>query len=147
MKIFLDANIFIAACGNTSGGSAYIFNVAAIEPSWHLLTSTLALYEARKNIHKKLPNAIQEFERLLVSPALTIVESPPIKVIDIAKKIIATKDAPLLAAAICAKAKYFCTLDQKDFHTPQVKTWCRKRGLSIVTPRDLLVHWRTMIVE
>lgn len=142
MKIFIDANVFVAACGNSIGGSAYLFKIAAQEPTWHFVTSALAIQEARRNIQKKLIAHIQTFDQLILSPSLTIIYDPPLSVIEAAENIIVKKDAPILAAAVCAQADYLCTLDQKDFHIPSVRRWCKKLGLTIVMPRDLLVSWQ-----
>lgn len=142
MKIFLDANIFVAACGSDTGGSNYLFEVAKHEPAWHLVTSRIAIQEARLNVQKKLPKKFEQFERLLLSSTVTVVDSPPPALIAITQRIINPKDAPILAAAICVQADYMCTLDQKDFHTSKVRNWCKKYGMSIVTPGDLLLDWR-----
>lgn len=147
MKIFLDANIFVAACGSDTGGSNYLFVVAEQEPIWHLVTSRIAIQEARLNVQKKLPKKIKKFEELLLSPTVTVVDSPPPGLIMITQQIINAKDAPILAAAICVQADYMCTLDQKDFHTPKVKNWCKKYGMSIVTPGDLLLDWRNSQIK
>lgn len=142
MKIFLDANIFVAACGSDTGGSRYLFTVAEYEPTWHLLTSPYAIQEARLNVEKKLSKKLKKFNQLILAPTLTFVDSPPISVIAATQKVIVAKDAPILAAALCAQAKYICTLDQKDFNTLKVKFWCKKYNITVVTPGDLLLQWR-----
>lgn len=142
MKIFIDANVLVAACGNATGGSAYVFKVASADPTWHLITSGLVLTEARTNVHKKLPTTISTFEALILLPGLTVVYDPPAALIEAAARIINPKDSPILAAAIAAKANYLCTLDRKDFHTKAVKTWCKRFNLTSVTPGELLMLWR-----
>ncbi len=142
MKIFVDANIFVAACGSETGGSQYLFVVASQEPTWHLITSHLAVREARTNVQKKLPHALSTLEDLILVPSLTIVHPAPQAIVMESAQVIDEKDAPILAAAVCAQAQYLCTLDRKDFHNLKVKKWCKHQGITIVTPRDLLVQWR-----
>lgn len=142
MKIFLDANILVAASGNTHGGSAYLFYVAEHDSSWHLFTSTYAIAEARTNVGSKLPDAVAALSQLLISQHLTIVHPPLASLITAAEYVVPSKDAPILAAAIFAKADVLCTLDKKDFHTQRVKQWSKKYQLKIVDPRALLTTWR-----
>lgn len=142
MKIFLDANVVVAACGSRTGGSHYLFEVAAHDSTWHLLTTELALQEARKNVLHKLPLSYHHFETLVLSYPLTIIQSPPKRIISAAQRVINPKDAPILAAAVVARADYLCTLDMKDFHVTVVHSWAKKRSLKIVTPGDLLTLWR-----
>lgn len=142
MKIFLDANIFVAACGSATGGSRFLFSVAEIEASWHIVTSQFALQEARLNVQKKLPTKREIFEQLLISSQLTIIQTPPESTIKELRSIIAEKDAPILAAAVYGQVDVICTLDQKDFHNKKVKTWCQRFDISVLMPRDLLTSWR-----
>lgn len=142
MKIFLDANIFVAACGSDTGGSRYLFRVAEFDPTWFLLTSAYALHEARKNIQKKMPDAMNLFESLATHPSLIVVHPPSQTIIDIASSIIREKDAPIIAAAVMAQADVICTLDQKDFFTKKVIQFCSKHGISIALPGMLLQQWR-----
>jgi uncharacterized protein len=147
MKIFLDANILVAACGSAQGGSRYLFYIAEQESAWHLLTSAYAVSEARANVERKLPGSLKHLSELLVSPQLTIVYPPSSPLITAARTVVPKKDAPILAAAIAAKADTLCTLDKKDFHTKSVKQWSKKYQLSITDPRALLTQWRNQKKE
>lgn len=142
MKIFLDANIFVAACGSDTGGSQYLFRVAEHDPTWCLVTSAYALNEARKNIQKKMPQKMSIFVALATHASLVVVHPPPQAIIDIASSVIQKKDAPILAAALVAQADMLCTLDQKDFFTKKAKQFCRTYGMAIVLPGTLLKKWR-----
>ncbi|MBI2443709.1 MAG: hypothetical protein HYV42_00500 [Candidatus Magasanikbacteria bacterium] len=142
MKIFLDANVFVAASGNESGGSHYLFRVARHDSSWQLLTSAYALEEARLNILKKLPLAGEIFSALITAPELTIVHPPSPLFAAQVRGIVPLKDEAILAAALFAQADFLCTLDQRDFHTTQAKHFCQRYGLKIVKPQDLLRQWR-----
>ncbi|MBI5417025.1 hypothetical protein HZA55_03625 [Candidatus Poribacteria bacterium] len=53
LKVFLDANIFIASAGSPAGGSSLIFE-ANKKKLFLLVTSQLILQEAEKNINLKM---------------------------------------------------------------------------------------------
>ncbi len=40
-------------------------------------------------------------------------------------------DSAILATAVAGKADYLCTLD-KDFYTPEVKTFCAREGIIVL---------------
>lgn len=141
MKIFLDANIFIAAAGNEDGGSSYLFRIAEIE-KWILFTNPYALMEARRNIWKKLPDSKSRFSSLIVNPTLIIANPAPKAMQDQCKKIVPEKDAPILAGALFSKSNILCTLDQQDFHNQFVKTFCKSKNLIIKTPKQMLKMYR-----
>lgn len=142
MKIFLDANIFVAASGSATGASRYLWRVAEREASWQLLTSAYAIAEARRNVEQKLPRAMPEFRDLITARTLTVVHPPLAAFLKLARTTVPEKDGPILAAAIFAQADCVCTLDQKDFHRLPVKRHCARWGLKIVFPHDLLRQWR-----
>lgn len=142
MKIFLDANILIAACGNPQGGSAYLFRVAAQEQTWQLLTSAYAIAEARRNIIHKLPRAQDDFTSLIAAPSITIAYPPQSALIRIASRIVSSKDAPILAGALSSHAQWLCTFDVKHFHIDRVRKWCSQFDIRIAAPKDILVNWR-----
>lgn len=142
MKIFLDANIFVAACGSDTGGSRYLFRVAEHDSTWFLLTSAYALNEARRNVQKKMPDAISLFEELATHTSLIVIHPPSQSVLNIAATVISQKDAPILAAAVMAQTDVLCTLDQKDFFTKKAKQFCRTYGMAIASPGTLLKKWR-----
>lgn len=142
MKIFLDANIFVAACGSDQGASNYFFRIASKDPSLHLLTSPYAIVEARRNIEVKLSPFIGIFPDLINHPSLTIISEPPGKLVTLASSFIVHKDAPILAAALFCKSDILCTLDKKDFWTKSVKTFLEVKRLRLMTPGDVLKQWR-----
>ena len=142
MKIFLDANIIIAATGSDLGGSRYLFKIAEQNPHWQLLTSVYAIAEARANVLAKLSNRYAFFISLITSTALTVIHPPAETIIKLAHGLVPPKDEPILAAAISCSANILCTLNKKDFHTPRVRRRCRDWGIRIVLPKDLLEEWR-----
>lgn len=145
MRIFLDANIIIAACGSEWGGSRALFDIARKDQTLQLITSDYAIREARRNSEKKLPLAMATFNVLTKeSPLMIVREAPPLLTKSVAS-IVPTKDAPILSAALFARADYLCTLDKKDFHSTATQDACRALGVTISTPRDILLKWSVKI--
>jgi predicted nucleic acid-binding protein len=62
--------------------------------------------------------------------------SPQPELISQAKKVIALKDAVILAEAKTAQPHYLVSLDRKHFFTPTARRFIRPT--KIVTPKDLL---------
>lgn len=137
MRIFLDANVLIAAAGNSDGGSAYLCRVARQE-GWHLLSSAYVLREARTNVAKKLPLHQGDFEALLSQAALCIVTDASKTIRELCCRVVPEKDVPVLAAAILSKSDILCTLDRRDFHKQTVRNFCRSFDLKIQAPKELL---------
>jgi predicted nucleic acid-binding protein len=141
MRIFLDANIIIAACGSEQGGSRALFEIAKKDSFLQLITSDYALREAKRNITEKLPVSIIVFTALTKGYQLmTVREAPPLLTQNIVS-IVPKKDAPILSAALFARAEYLCTLDKKDFHSPATRQACSALGVTIATPGDILLVW------
>jgi predicted nucleic acid-binding protein len=100
-----------------------------------LLTSQLAVIEARRNLEVKRPKALPRLDRYLRAvEALT--EPGPRDVDRLTPDRLAPKDRPILAAAIVAGATHFVTGDRRDFGP-----WMGSRGelpLFVMTPRQFL---------
>jgi len=106
MRIFLDANVLFSA-SNASSNIAHL--VSLIQKKNELVTSDLALEEARRNIQAKRPQWKDAFAKL--SKEVTVVPTQliklPIELVD--------KDTPLLSSAIVSQCDYFVTGDKKHF--------------------------------
>lgn len=142
MRIFLDTSIFVAACASEIGGSRYLFAVAKIDLSFQLITNSYALVEAKRNILHKLPHSQNVLNSLITAKELLVTQDPPEALMLLASQKINNKDAPILAGALLSRSDILCTLDKKDFHRPIIKKWSSAFGISILTPGDILVHWR-----
>jgi hypothetical protein len=105
VRIFLDANVLFSA-SNAGSNIAGLVSWAATREA--VVTSDLAVAEARKNLELKRSNWLPAFD---VIASLEIVPSVlfplPISVV--------TKDAPLLCAAIRSPCTLFVTGDKRDF--------------------------------
>lgn len=135
IRVFLDANIFVAATASDRGGSALLFEMAK-KRLLEIVTSHLALLEAERNIRNKLPaQALKRFHRLLQESPLLIIPAPSAEEIRRCQLLINEKDAPILAAAVSGRSDFLVTLDRKDFMSEKMRR--ASLPLKIVTPRDL----------
>ena len=138
LRIFLDANVLFTAAYSPDGLSALLIELGS---AGHLtlLTSSLAVIEAERNLEAKRPAALVNLQRDLA--ALRIVREPaPADIERLAPPDLSAKDRPLLAAAIAARATHFVTGDLADFGR-----WMNPRAglpLLVMTPRQFLTKAR-----
>ncbi len=133
MKLFLDANVLFTAAYSPDGISRDIFYLA--EAGYcSLHTSAFALEEARRNLALKAPVKIPTLNRLLSQ--LTIGAEPPPAIVQLALKIpLASKDAPIMAAAIASAVDILVTGDRRDFgHLFGKNT----EGVRVLSPKEAL---------
>ena len=132
-RLFLDANVIFTAAHNAQGNGRALFSLA--EGRWiDLLTSRYALDEAVRNLALKYPRCVSELDSL--APALSIVGEPTPS--DIQRTIahgLPPKDAPILAAAIAARASALVTGDRRHFGALFRKS---TDGVLVLTPAEAL---------
>lgn len=133
-RAFLDANVLFTAAYSPDGLSALIIEAGAARRVV-VLTSLLAILEARRNLEAKRPVALPAFERHL--RVIEVVADPsPSDVDRLTPAELAADDRPILAAAIAAGATRLVTGDQRDFGG-----WMSHShglGVQIMTPRQFL---------
>ncbi len=109
MKLFLDANVLFTAAHNRSGKAAFVIELAG-EGYWQVVTSILAIEEARRNLEIKFPAALDTFEGLMdavgVAPAV-FDETCPLELPE--------KDVPIFLSAAGAGCTHLLTGDLKHF--------------------------------
>ncbi len=109
MKLFLDANVLFTAAHNTRGKASLILELGR-QGAWTLATSRYAAEEARRNLQKKLPEAVDNLTALLrgveLAPHRSEAAFPPALV---------EKDRPIFQAAVACGASHLLTGDLKDF--------------------------------
>ncbi|MBI1728577.1 MAG: PIN domain-containing protein [Candidatus Rokubacteria bacterium] len=136
LRVFLDANILFTAAYSPDGLSALLVELGAAGRVT-LLTSPLAIVEAERNLEAKRPVALPTLRRSLT--AVRVVREPaPADVERLTPPELASKDRPLLAAAIAAHATHFVTGDVADFGR-----WMDRRAgvpLRVMTPRQFLTE-------
>lgn len=131
MKLFLDANVLFTAAHNLKGKSSFIIE-SAHSKRWTIITCTLAVEEAKRNLELKFPNCISDFERLFrnVKIVTTVIEGEcPI--------VLPEKDRPIFLSAMHSKCTHLLTGDLRDFgkYMNQQK---KSGGLVIQTVGDFL---------
>ncbi|MGH7390935.1 MAG: PIN domain-containing protein [Candidatus Rokuibacteriota bacterium] len=135
-RVFLDANVLFTAAYSPAGLSALLVELGATGRVT-LLTSSLAIIEARRNLEVKRPEALPGLERSLV--AVHLVSAPaPADVERLTPADLSAQDRPILAASIVAGATHFVTGDRRDFGR-----WMGRRSalpLRIMTPRQFLTE-------
>ena len=112
-RFFLDANVIFTAAHNPDGNGRALFMLAA-EQKLELVSSRYALEEAARNIAVKFPECVAEFNRLIAG-LLLMAEPSQAEIRLAAARRLPDKDAPILAAAIAARASALVTGDRRDF--------------------------------
>ena len=125
MRVFCDANVLFSAANAASP----LYGLIRLAGERHtLVTSTLALLEAQRNIAMKRPT----WAATLAALVQTIEVVPSLDAVVPAA--IADKDRPILATAIHSGCDLLVTGDRRHFgHLFGQVTG----GLTIVSPRDL----------
>jgi uncharacterized protein len=133
MRIFLDANVLFSAARGT-GSPLHGFFRLAEAGACELVASPFALDEARRNISRKQPAKVAELERLIARIAVCR-EAGAEEVLWARSTGLPEKDAPILAAAVQAKADILVTGDRTDFGDLYER---KLRGVEILPPRTAL---------
>ncbi len=137
--LFLDACVFIAAAASSQGASALVLEICTRGMAQPVATQ-LILQEAERNIRLKFDQEVLcRFYQDIADSELRLIEPARPDEIAACSRIIAPKDAHVLAAAIRSEAGILLTLDRKHFMTPSVRH--AKSGLAIQTPGDFIRQW------
>ena len=116
MRIFLDANVLFSAAVTPDGRSSALIELCG--PAGHvLLASRHAISEARRNLERKRPDALDGFDRLVVPVVDEVPEPPAALVRRGAEAGLPDTDAPILAAAMACTADLLVTGDRRHFAT------------------------------
>lgn len=133
MRLFLDANVLFSAAHNPEGNARALCRLAA-GGAIALVTSSYAAEEAARNIQLKFPACVPDLaallERLVLGP-----EPASVLVGEAAAAGLPEKDAPILAAAIAARADILVTGDRRHFGPLYGKS---VRDVLILPPADAL---------
>jgi uncharacterized protein len=113
MRVFLDANVLFSASLFASGNAPLLIEVGRTG-SCRLLTSPMALHEAEHNLTRKAPQALDRFKH--VRAAVELAFDAPMDLLPWAEaQGLSVKDAPILAAAVLARADLLVTGDRRHF--------------------------------
>lgn len=134
MRLFLDANILFTALHNPTGKAALIIELG-IQGHWELFSHAYALEEARRNLERQLPHALEGLG--LLHDSVHLVQHR----VDLGfLEGLAEKDQPIFQAALACQATHLLTGDFKDFgsfmNQPQ-----NTFGICIQTVTQFLNHF------
>ena len=139
-RLFIDASVWIAAAGSSSGGSGRLLSLCMAGYA-SAVCSRLVLREAERNIRTKLPSdSLLSFFQTIGKLKLALVNPPSESEVMRMSQIIDPRDAHVLASALAARVDALLTLDRKHFFTQALL----QAGLpfKIMTPGDFI---RTML--
>jgi predicted nucleic acid-binding protein len=125
-RIFLDASVLFSAAYRPEAKFLKLWQM----PDVHLVSSPYAVEEARRNLQK--PEQRARLEKLIQS--VNLVSALPAKSLPEGVKLPA-KDAPILLAAIAARATHLLTSDLKHF---RAYFWQIIEGVTILPPAAYL---------
>ena len=108
-RLFLDANVLFTAAHNPSGKAALVLELGA-RGHWQMLTSTLAVEEASRNLAVKFPSALPRLEILLHD--MTVLPSVSDRACPID---LPAKDRPIFLTALRCGATHLLTGDMRHF--------------------------------
>jgi predicted nucleic acid-binding protein len=135
VRLFLDANVLFSAARNPDGRAAAILALAE-RGLCELLPSPHAVEEARRNLTLKHPDRVARLEEMLRAVVIGREASPQGVAWPLAQ-VLPPKDAPILAAAVEAKADLLVTGDLTHFGHLYGRTI---RGVKVVTPATALAR-------
>jgi hypothetical protein len=131
--IFLDANILFTAAHNPLGKAALIVELGA-QGHWQILTLTLAVEEARRNLGIKFPACLTRLEFILAKVMVLSSVSGPACPIDLPEK-----DRPIFLTAVKCRATHLLTGDIRHFG-PYLNAPSRTAGVAIMTVGEFLTR-------
>ena len=135
-RVFLDSSVVFSAALSPTGASAALL-MAALHGEIEVVVSSLVLEKVGRNLEKKRPDVLPDWDLLLSGLAPTVLD-PSSAAVHRAAAYTELKDAPLVAAAIAAKVDYFVSLDKR--HLTGVPEVAERSGLRIVRPSELLAQ-------
>jgi uncharacterized protein len=113
VRLFLDANILFSAAWREDAAARLLWDFSRAGHC-ELLSSLLAVEEARRNIGRKRPNQNATLESLVAE--LTLGLEPTGQHLKAAEDHgLPSKDVPILAAAVAQQAEILVTGDRRDF--------------------------------
>lgn len=130
--VFVDSSVLFTATNSPTGGSAKLFTLKGIK----LIVSPWVLTETERNVRAKLHD--YHLDRFFHLAGQTQIFKAQLdsKLIQKAQKVIAKKDAVILAEARLSKSDFLVTLDRKDFLNEKVAKFLMPA--IALTPKELM---------
>lgn len=134
-SVFVDSSVLFAAALSSSG-SARDLVLLATRGEIELILSSLVLAETERNLAKKAPRALPQFDALRDSGIFRISDPDCDLVRDVAA-FIEPKDAPIVAGAIAARVRALATYDRRHLLSQAVVIQ-EHFGLKVDAPDQVL---------
>jgi predicted nucleic acid-binding protein len=109
-----------------------------------IMVSRQVVVEVDRHITAKLPECLDDFRNYVETLAPVLVADPSQRDILRFSSLIQPHDAPILAAAVGAKADYLVTWDQKHFMTKGPRALARPK---VMNPGEFLHEFRQLLQE
>jgi len=138
-RVFIDSSILIAAAISARGAARDLLR-HGFQGDVDLCISSLVLEESERNLRLKAPEAVTDFgifRDLLVTRLI----DPPESLVRFVAEVVVWKDAPIVAAAVVAGARYLATYDRKHLLSQQPVIESHFE-IIIATPDQMLSHRR-----
>jgi len=132
MRLFLDANVLFSAAVSPAGAAAGLIALAEAG-GCELVTSTVAVTEATRNLSAKVPAAMDRWG--LVGAVVGIVPESDPRLLERVDVALEAKDRPILAAALGCRAPVLVTGDRRHFGSLFGRVIA---GTVVVPPREAL---------
>lgn len=143
LKVFLDTSALIAGVASSKGAARELLRLAEIGMI-EIVMSRQVIVEADRNIAAKLPECMADLHAYLQTLSPVLVEDPSSRDVKTFSSIINPDDAPVLAAAVAAKADYLVTWDRKHFLAKRPRLLVRPK---VMTPGEFLQEFRRLLAE
>lgn len=131
-SVFLDSSVIIAGLASKKGGSYEILLLAELNIIIPCICENV-VSEVYRNVQKKLPGALANVYALFKELPFRLID-PTEENMQIAKKLINEKDAPVLAAAITGKVDWLLSLDKHFLYSNVGEEF----GFQICAPGEFL---------
>jgi predicted nucleic acid-binding protein len=112
-RIFLDSNVVLSGLVSSQGAPCLILDLLSLDlPPLQGLTGRFNLTEIERDIAKRVPAALTDFDDGLPKLDLDIIPVPFPEELELFRGSFEEKDLPVLASAIMGKADYFVSGDK-----------------------------------
>jgi predicted nucleic acid-binding protein len=134
-RIFIDTSVLFAAALSDTGFARDLI-LAGDRGRLDLILSAFVIEETRRNLAVKAPRALPFFETFLTLKLVQAIDPPAALVRQVAVDIV-LKDAPIVAGAVHAGAKFLATYDRKHL-LAQAALIQDRFGIAVGTPEAVL---------
>ena len=136
----VDTSVLFSACHSLSGSARDLVD-AALDGNIAVAVSSYILAEVRRNLVQKSDHGLAMLNVILASGVLSIVE-PDHETIQAIASVVAGKDAPVIAAAMAARAPVVATYDRRHLLS-RADEILRTFGVEVLTPDEVLRRLET----